>query len=147
MRESSLQSQEKRSLLCYIADLLNNDYHYIESRLHDSGQFLFVLGDEISQCQEIHRLTSLPFQWVLSFPKDPRAEWGCWKKYPSMIRVCRITKGLPTLFTPDETNSLQPPSASAFSHPSNIRVKSIPLLKPYLFIYILLHYYFYLFLF
>ena len=46
---------------------------------------------------------------------------------PSMIRVCRITKGLPTLSTPDEPNSLRPPSASAFSHPSNIRVKSISL--------------------
>ena len=91
-----------------------------------------------SQSPEIHRLTSLPFQWVLSFPEDPRAEWGCRKKYPSTIRVCRITKGLPTLFTPDEPNSPQSPSASAFSHPSNIMVKSISISKPYPFIYIVL---------
>ena len=82
-----------------------------------------------SQSQEIHRLTSLPFQWVLSFPKDPRAEWGCRKKYPNTIRVCRITKGLPTLFTPDEPNYLQSPPASAFSHPSNIRVKKTPFIQ------------------
>ena len=78
-----------------------------------------------SQSKEIHRLTSLPFQWVLSFPKDPWAEWGI-RKYPSMISVCRITKGLPTPSTPNKPNSLQPPFASAFSHPSNIRVKSLP---------------------
>ena len=89
-----------------------------------------------SQSQEIHRLTSLPFQWVLSFPKDPRAEWGCRKKHPSTIRVCRITKGLPTPFTPDEPNSLQSPSASAFSHPSNIRAKKHPHIQtPPLYLY------------
>ena len=37
--------------------------------------------------------------------------------------MCRITKGLPTLFTPDEPKSRQSPSASAFSHLSNIWVK------------------------
>ena len=83
-----------------------------------------------SQSQEIHRLTSLPCQWVLSFPKDPRVEWGCRKKYPSTIKVCRITNRLPTLFTPDEPNSLQSPSASPFSHPSNIRVKIPPYPNP-----------------
>ena len=77
-----------------------------------------------SQSPMIHRLTSLPFQWVLFFPKDPRAEWGCRKKYPSTIKCVESLQGPPNPVHTDKPNSLQLPSASPFSHPSNLRVKS-----------------------
>ena len=93
-----------------------------------------------SQSQEIHRLTSLPFEWVLSFPKDPRAEMGLQEEIPLARSGCVDSlRDLPTPFTDwlTKLSKFTFEFISTLFHPSNIRASIVCVSKPCSFIYIL----------